>query len=505
MFRTSAPTWLALAASSLVASSAWAAPNSSTSPEPEQPISQTGRRVSVVTPVEAFATPHAQISKVLYVERCVGGCMVTKGNINDARTMTSTIPVGNGPFLVQEFVNANQESGPAANEEWDAMMQCLREVYSPFDVEVTDVKPAPGVSHHVAIAAGVPGDIGRGNDILGIAPLAGDCTPQDNVISFSFANAHRFNDPQRVYNLCWTVAQESAHAFGLDHSYSYQDGRSACNDPMTYRTDCGGQRFFRNEPATCGEFEPRGCQCGTNQNTHAKILNVFGAGEPITGKPTVSVVVPQDGAALTGAVGLQAGSKRGIARVELLINGYKWAEVKGAAFGTNGQPNPSTYTITVPSNLPPSKMDLVVRAYDDLGDYTDSPTISTYKGSPEGCTDASVCAEGQKCEDGKCFWEPAVGEIGDACTYPQYCLSGNCNGVDGERICTQTCIVGSQGACPDGLECYDQGGGRGICFFSEDSGGCCSVGDDDSSSWLQGALSLGVLGLLAFRPRRRRR
>jgi MYXO-CTERM domain-containing protein len=504
MFRTSAPTWLALVASGMVASSAWAAPNSSTTTEPDQHPAQIGRRVAEVTPVEAFVTPHAQISKTLYVERCVGGCTVNKGNINDARTMTSTIPVGNGPFLISEFVNKDQQSGAAADEEWNAMMQCLREVYSPFDVEVTDVKPPPGVSHHVAIAAGVPTEIGRGNDILGIAPLAGDCGPQDNVISFSFANAHRFNDPQRVYSLCWTVAQESAHAFGLDHSYSYQDGRSACNDPMTYRTDCGGQRFFRNEPANCGEYEPRTCQCGGTQNTHIKLVNVFGPGESIIENPTVSVVVPQNGQALAGAVGVQAGSRRGIQRVELLLNGYKWGEVKGAAFGGNGQPNPSTYTIPVPSNVPASKIDLVVRAYDDLGNYTDSPTISTYKGSPQGCSDASVCAPGQKCEEGKCFWEPAVGEIGDACTFQQYCLSGNCQGVGEDKICTQQCIVGSVGACPEGLECLDQGGGRGFCYFSEDSGGCCSVGDE-GSSWLQGALSLGVLGLLAFRPRRRRR
>ena len=39
----------------------------------------------------------------------------------------------------------------------------------------------------------------------------------------------------RTWNICALVAQETAHAYGLDHAYEFSDGRPACSDPMTYR------------------------------------------------------------------------------------------------------------------------------------------------------------------------------------------------------------------------------------------------------------------------------
>ena len=114
--------------------------------------------------------------------------------------------------------------------------------------------------------------------------LASDCGAIDNVISLSFANAHGSTSVAGcVLNICWTAGQESAHAFGLDHEYAFvADDRSACSDPRTYRSDCGGQKFFRNEAARCGENVKRACQCTATQNSHAKLLSVFGAGTPIT-------------------------------------------------------------------------------------------------------------------------------------------------------------------------------------------------------------------------------
>src|SRR5207237_9124223 len=133
------------------------------------------------------------------------------------------------------------------------------------------------------VIAGQPGDIGQANDVLGIAPLASDCSPQDNVISFTFANHHSPTD--HALSICWTAAQESAHAFGLDHEFSFPggigggpalptggqsmagDGVSACDDPMTYSTLCGGQKVFRNQTAKCGEYASRACTCTPTQNS----------------------------------------------------------------------------------------------------------------------------------------------------------------------------------------------------------------------------------------------
>jgi len=463
--------------------------------DPPAPLAVRGARVTIDTPPTAFTTtPHAAFSKVIYLERCRGGCTVIKANVNDAQQMMSTIPTQAGSHVLSEFVNKDGQSGSAADLEWNALVQCIREVYSPFDVEVTDVKPATG-TYHLALAAGLPMQIGFGSDILGVAPLASNCSPQDNAISFTFANAH--GPTLRGENLCWTVAQESAHAFGLDHSFKFIDGRSACNDPMTYQVDCGGQRFFRNQSAKCGEFEERACRCGATQNSHAKLLSVFGAGTPITGNPTAEITNPADGMPLSVLVGANAGSKRGVARVQLLVNGFPWVEVPGAKFGPNGQADPSPYGLIFPDNLPDGISDFVVRAYDDLGAFTDSAMVTRTKGQP--CTSADTCAPHQKCEAGKCLWDPPVGEIGDTCTYPQFCKSLRCEGSVEEKICTQACDPAGEDTCPGDLRCN---AAAGVCYFS-DAGGCCSVGADDGLPWPQLAGFALVFATVMRRKRRR--
>ena len=461
-----------------------------------EPLVLAQRRITVDTPVEAFVAPHAPISKVIYLERCRGGCTVTKSNTNDALAGLSTIPQSAGTKTITEFQNFEGESGAAADAEWDLVVQCVREVYSPFDVTVTDVRPTSG-TFHMAVIAGFPSELGFGNDILGVAPLASNCSAIDNVMSFSFANAH--GPTFRINNLCWTAAQESAHAFGLDHTFKFIDGRSTCNDPMTYQVDCGGQRFFRNHTAKCGEFEERSCRCGATQNSHKKLLDTFGAGTPITGNPTSVITMPVDDDPLGPSIGALAGSRRGVAKVELLVNGFPWVEVKGAGFAGGGQPNPAAYALQLPSTLPDGICDFSVRASDDLGAFTDSPLVTRTKGQP--CVDASTCAEGQFCEAGKCMWGPPTGEVGDACEYPQFCKSLECIGEEGDQICSQECNPNIENTCPGELSCIETGPDMGLCYF-ESGGGCCSV-SRGRVPWAQLCVSALVFGLVMRRRRRR--
>jgi MYXO-CTERM domain-containing protein len=464
-----------------------------------------GRRLAIDTPIDFYATPYAQVSPIIYLDRCQPSCEITRGN-NDARTNTSSIPMKQSSS-VNEFRNTAGIAGVAADAEWAAVVQCVKEVYSPYNVTVTDQLPGGGQAFHRAIVGGVPGDIGYNSDILGVAPLSNDCSAIDNVISFTFANAHLGDVAavnERILNICWTAAQESAHAYGLDHQYTFPEGKltpshSACNDPMTYRMDCGGQKFFRNEIATCGETSSRACKCGANQNSHLKILSVFGAGTAITAAPTITLTDPLDGAMLNRGVTGMASSKRGVSRVELFFNGFKWAETPGVQFGARGQPSPSPYTVVVPTMLPNSIVDIKMVAYDDLGVSTDSAVVTVTKGAP--CDSASTCATGQKCEAGRCFWDPPVGEIGDECSYTQFCKSGLCTGTSDQQICTQSCIPGVADSCPSGLECVMSSANAGLCFFAS-SGGCCSVDGSHRAWWVQLALAAVVL---AYVGRRRRR
>jgi hypothetical protein len=464
-----------------------------------------GQGKRMVVDVPATSEHLGMISPYLYLNRCTGSCIVHGGATSDARTQQSAIPPP-GDYTITEFASEAGMTGAAADADWAKVVQCMKEVYSPFNITVTDTVPAGGVSYTEAIIAGNPGEIQLNQGILGIAPLAGDCSPQDNVISFSFANHHGGTGQPRIWDICWTASQESAHAFGLDHEVQFSDGTSACNDPMTYNIvkPCGGERFFRNKPASCGEDAIRPCRCGGSQNSHSKILAVFGAGQSIVPAPTSAILIPSDGSAVTKGFTIQAsaGSARGVAKVELWLNGYNWATAQGAAFDTGGQPNPSTYALTAPNNVPDGVIDVVAKAYDDLGLETDSAKITVMKGAP--CTSAASCLDGQKCDAGKCFWDPPAGVLGDACTYPQFCVSTQCDGPDGAKICTQDCVVGASDSCPPGYDCIATSQTGGICYTQGTSTGCCSVDHESSHAvWVHLGLGGLVIGLLLRRRRRR--
>ncbi|MEZ4365691.1 MAG: hypothetical protein R2939_05320 [Kofleriaceae bacterium] len=424
-------------------------------------------RTLVPSPEDAPEGPHAvyiiddtleavgDVSNIIFLNRCVGGCTITgTENRSDARTNESSIPMpGSGTFNVAEFAYTN--------EDWDELVACVQKVYAPYDVVVTDVDPGQSVIHHEAIVAGISANIGWPPDVLGVGTVAGDCSPYDNGISFSFANAHA-----SMQDLCHTVAQESAHTYGLDHELE-------CSDPRTYLEGCG-PKFFRNLNAVCGEFSARPCRCSGAQNSHVSLNAVFGPNPTPLPAPTASVVSPSDGATVTSgfSVFVQATHDRGFSAAELWINGYRWAVTTEDDFTkTSG-----TYTLATPPSVPDGIMDLEVRVYDDLHTVYGSAELTVTKGAP--CTSAASCSEGQQCEEGRCFWDPPTAELGAACEYDEFCLSGECRDDGSGAICTQACITGTANACPTGLECTAAAGtSTGYCFLPGEDGGCCSAGD----------------------------
>jgi hypothetical protein len=468
------------------------------------------------TPSDGIAAP------VLFINRCTGGCPVTGSPADDASANTSSVPcvgtltcgVGGcmcsqvgGTWTVSEFQNNAGMAGSAADAEWNQIMQCVREVYSPYAVTVTDVRPTGGVSFTEGILAGIPEDIGLSSQQTGgVAPArySNDCGPKSNVISFSFANLSFYRGPGRVFVLCGVVAQETAHAFGLDHEYTFTDMTSACRSPMSYRQDCGGEKFFRGIPANCGEYANRPCQCGGLQASHKKLLSVLGPGTPITAPPHLTVTQPAPGATIPNgqSVLVSAGAQRGVARVELWLNNHRWAQASGAAWQQQGQPDPSSYVLVFPATVPDGVIDLDVKAFDDIESETDAPTITVTKGAP--CTSAATCLAGQKCETGKCFWDPPTGELGDACTFNEFCVSGICNGPADKPLCTQDCVVGSLDACPMGYDCLPTSETGGICYPAGATGGCpCNAGPTSTGALVaHGGLAAMILSLLVRRRKR---
>jgi MYXO-CTERM domain-containing protein len=431
--------------------------------------------VDPTTAVAPDALKADTISKTLFVNRCTGGCTITGGAPNDSRSNVSSIVTGTK--TISEF------SGSDAT--FDAVIDCLRDVYGPYDIDIVTDDPGTEIFHHEAILAGTPNEIGLNPNIGGIAPAA--CDPLNNVISFSFGNI----TPDSVENLCWTVAQESAHSFGLpNHVFD-------CTDPMTYlgppdpNYDCG-RKYFRNKALPCGEFELSACNCAVSvdgQNSHESLIGTFGPGEaPL---PTeVTIIAPTDDAPVNDGftIFFTASNTRIVDKVELWLNGTKYLEMPGYNYDRRDD----DYNFTAPEH-PDGYIDVEIKAFDDIG-TEGSTTVTVLKGEP--CVNAESCFEFQECTAGYCRYPTPVGALGDECPYPQYCAEGECVEHDGGEVCATSCADVS---CPDGFECDAQQ----LCFAVE-SGGCCSVAGKDRDAPLPYVgLGLFALGLVALRRRRR--
>lgn len=117
----------------------------------------------------------------------------------------------------------------------------------------------------------------------------------------------------------------------------------------------------------------------------------------------------------------------------------------------------------------------------------------------------SSCETDADCDGGLCFQKRCIAQpfsdtgIGSECTTSSECDSNICaEASDGGR-CTELCTPNTEGACPDGFDCVEAGGGNGACWPQEEEDtGCCS-----GSSGAPGALF--GLGLFALVLRRRRR
>jgi len=445
------------------------------------------------------------ISNIIFLNRCKGGCVIHSANNNNAATQDSTIP--NQPpgtdVSISEF--------PYDDTAWATVVQCVKEIYSPFNVQITDVDPGAGVVHHEIIVAGTGAELMLPQGVLGISPVSADRTPVNNNISFAFAGSYSNTDNPNVLfgliDLCATIGQETAHSWGLDHEY-------ACVDPMTYLSPCGGQRFFRNKDIECGTGAPGECNCdgrcqtaGPTQNSHQRILGVFGPGQSIVPGPVASIVSPADQTTVQNGftVFMNSMGKRGTFHARLILNGYTWVDKDvdiQPPQGTNLAPiYAKTFQLNAPTDVPDGVIDVEAQACDDL-DQCSSGKIQVTKGAP--CADASSCAKGQKCEAGKCFWDPATGELGDDCGYPQACKSGLCLSTSGGMMCSQQCFITQAGSCPDMFECVLDNSGTGYCLPKAPDTGCCNSSATGADALAAKTGLVGLVLVIALRRRRRR-
>lgn len=165
--------------------------------------------------------PRAGEPQVIIFMNRNGGTYTRSETEDDSRTNTSTVP------LLETSVIPPFSLGEPA---WQTIMACMRELYGPYHIGITDVDPGD-VPHIESVVGGSAHDVGLDDsEAGGVAPFT--CGVLDTAIVFTFSEL--FAGQPRL--ICEAAAQETAHALGLDHE-------NYCPDPMSYWRNCGEKAF----------------------------------------------------------------------------------------------------------------------------------------------------------------------------------------------------------------------------------------------------------------------
>ena len=387
--------------------------------------------------------------RIIYMNR--HGGTFHGGYDDDSSTNASSIPSSS---------NATVSAWSYGDARWTQLMSCTRLMFARFDVAVTDVDPG-STTHIESVVGGYPGEVDMPDGVGGVAPMNYDCSVVERAIVYTFSGVYGDD----VQEICHTVAQETAHALGLDHEYK-------CEDPMTYLYGCGDKTFL-DVNAPCGEDSPRECMCGGNtQNSVQAMFQILGSADDAG--PEVDIVTPRNGDTVAPGFRLEADASdaQGVTKVDFYID---------SAYVITASVPP--YRINAPHTLTAGAHTLEARAYDLAGNEVRA-SISVSIETPTGCVSSADCGAGERCESGACLSDSVPGSTGSPCIGGDDCANGTCGSDGVDSLCTESCV--DDASCPDAMVCRGASSGAGLCWPGE------SVAGFDDGAYLLGGCSISA-------------
>jgi Bacterial Ig domain len=428
----------------VVATPAWAAPRP--------------RSAMMWEPVDPALAAAPVNSHTIYLDRCrTAGCTIVQGTTNST---TDPVHSSLGHGVVGAFTRGD--------ETWSTIVACMKEVYAPFNVQITEVDP--GAQPHFAIVfGGDPRDLGLDANLGGVSPFS--CMPYiPNSVVFVFDVWG--DNPEEI---CATAAQEIAHSFALDHA-------TEPSDPMTYFA-YQGRRHYKNAQIQCGsdcdahhrsplgltctgdQLQDHACACGDGAQTQNDVQIIHALfGDTSASPPAVTITMPRTGDTVTAgfAVATVITDDTAVTSAELRVDGALVQSEPGNPRGFTG-----------PAQLADGTHTIEVTAYDDLG-TPGRARVEVVVGA--GCAAPADCPlDTDTCVGGRCVAGPAItGGLGRSCAAASDCASWLCANDDGQRYCVEACRPGQ---CPARFGCRDDGAGAGVCWpgFDDSAGGCTTT------------------------------
>lgn len=264
-----------------------------------------------VTPTPGLTTapaePEAAVSATLFVN--FGGAQLSGGN-DHAPTNRTAMPSQYAQYNYPAYGGGSKQA---------ATLQATIKDWAPFNVLVTDQRPASGDYTMCMTGPGKGG--GLPNGVLGIAPL--DCQGAPNHVVYAF---HSAGDQFSASTQATTISQEIAHAYGLEHVTQESDIMNPYNaggDPafldQCYSVDGGGNGIL------CGSNHAMYCGQGNQQNSYQELLGLFGPSAPDTMPPTVNILTPKEGDVFQAGdsfnIDVSAVDDQQVVKVDLYSNG----------------------------------------------------------------------------------------------------------------------------------------------------------------------------------------
>ena len=358
---------------------------------------------------------------ILYVN-FDGGVIFGGADCSDATKNCSSLAGATGSATIPSWSGSNTDRAQVLAE--------VTQMYAKFNVQIVTARPSSSAGDYsMTMVGGTSDAIHQPSNRVGVAPL--DCYNQNEKdISFVFADTPGLT----LHDIAVTIAQESAHGYGLAHT----DNRMDVMYPYVSSDATGYIDLTMNVYDT--GFVNSDCDGTGTQNSFRRMMfNIGHSGGPDTTPPTISIGMPQDGATVASGftIVFDANDDILVAQVDYTIDGMTRPAIGLPPFQTN----------IASGTLSPGMHRIAATASDLDGNMTAAQAITVNVkavGQSPGdlgavCSQNSDCNGGGLCESGMC-----THQCGSATTT---CAAGfECGTANGLHVCVRT----DQGGCSVG-------------------------------------------------------